>query len=213
MAVVELDFTGAPPAQGGGTDRIPAGRYNLKVTAIKDGASSNQNRMFTVDLEVASGNEQGKQLRDNFVVAPGANGSKFGLQKFHAFLVALGAPLAQGKVKFDTDKLVGRVCEAQVGDAELRANGENEARTVSQPRGYYPLGTTSAAAKAQAAPAAPPAAAPKAAAPKAAAPVAKKAAAPPPPVVVEEEAEEEETELELDDTATDISDEVDDLFA
>ncbi len=209
MPTLELDFTGAPPQQGGGSDRIPPGRYALKVTEISQATSGNGNPMIRVSVDVASGPEAGKQLRDQFMVGVGKEGSKFGLQRFHAFLIALGAPMAQGKVKFNTDSLVGKVFEGQVGDKEMPAQGEFDARIVSEVRAYHKLGSGAVAPK-TAAPAAAPAAAPKAAA--AAAPKPKPA--PAPVAVVEEEPEAEAEEVTLDDSeAADITDEVDDLFA
>lgn len=197
MAVIELDFSGAPPAQGGGSDLIPAGRYVVKLADMRKQTSGTGTDMIVVVWDVASGEQMGKQVQDRFSLAPNKDGGPgFGVRRFHACLVALGAPVAQGRVKFESDKLLGKACEAQVGDKTIPASGEYEARVVSEPRAYHPLG--SAKASATKAPAAAPAA------PKAA-PAAPKA--PPAPVAVVEEVTLDVAE------ATDISDEVDDLFA
>lgn len=213
--VVNLDFSGAPPAQGGGSDRVPPGMYVIKVVEVKDGKSSTGKHMLTGSFEIVKGEQAGKNLMDNFMVEPSAkNGSQFGLARFHAFLIALGGKEVAGSMKLDLDKLNGRMCEVKVHDAERAATEEYEARTVSQIRAYYVVGSNAPAPVAKAtAPAAAPAAAPQAAAaPK---PAAKPKATPPPPVEDEVDLTEEfesSADVTPDDVAA-LEEEADDLFA
>lgn len=172
MVQVTFNFSGVSPVEGGGqSDYVAPGRYRLKVTKFEDGSSSNGNRMVTVNYETPDG----KRLNDRFVLT-----SDFGLRRFMGLFVALGVKVPQQQVTMDTDKVVGRECEAQVGDDQMPASAEYpNPRTVSRINTYFfpPELAAAYGATATPAPAAAPAAAPVAA-PVAAAPAPASAPAP-----------------------------------
>jgi len=183
---VSFDFTGAPPAQGGGsTDHVAPGRYPIRLAEIVDGTSRSGKRMVTASFEVVGGAEDGKRLKDNFVLQ---SDQKFGLQRLHAFLLALKLGVSEKAVRVDLDKLVGRVCIGQATDDEIPANDNYPARLTSRLVAYYAPEAPASAAKAPAPVAAP------AAAVAAPAPAAVQADVPAPTEVV------------------DLAQEVDDLF-
>lgn len=199
MVQVTYDFGGTTPVEGGGgSDRVPPGRYHLAVEKFEETVTQTSgNRMVNLSFTIASpGEHLGKRIRDNIVLAPGKDGKpSFGMQRLMGFLFALNVPVPQKQVSFDSDALTGKLLEADIGDDEIPANGQYEARVVSKPRTYHIPEALKAQIPQPAAPVAaappPPAALPVAAAPVAAAPVAPAApaapvapvqeAAPPPP--------------------------------
>lgn len=134
--IVTIDFTGAPPAQGGGTDRIPPGKYVLRLTKIDDGKSNTEKRMVTAALEVAQGPENGKRLRDQFVIGGDA---KFGRQRLNAFFRALGLAVGEKIVKIDFDKLEGKLVLGDVRDDVIPANASYPERPISKVDAYFPV--------------------------------------------------------------------------
>ncbi|HEY6009081.1 MAG TPA: hypothetical protein VIU40_12220, partial [Geobacteraceae bacterium] len=118
--VSTFDFTNTPPAQGGaGSDHIPPGRYLVRCKEMMDDKSRNGNRMVKASWEVATaGEEQGKRLRDNFVLE---GESRFGYQRFHACLLALGVKVEQKSIRLDLERLGDRLCEAVVVDEKIPA--------------------------------------------------------------------------------------------
>lgn len=182
MVQVTFNFSGVTPVEGGGqSDYVSPGRYRLKVTKFEDGNSSNGNRMVTVNYETPDG----KRLNDRFVLT-----TDFGMRRFMGLFVALGVKVPQQQVTLDTDKILGRECEAQIGDDQMPASAEYpNPRTVSRINTYffpaelagaYGAVATPPAAAPVAAPAPPPA--PVAAAPVVAEPVAPVAPVAPAPV-------------------------------
>lgn len=156
-----FDFTDTPPEQGGArADRVPPGRYILRITEVKDGTTSaGDKQMVTAWFDIANGDFAGKRLVDRFVrTAPPKN---FGWKRFHAFLLAIGLPIQQKAVKLDLDRLSGKLVEAEIQDEVQAATAEYPERTNSVPRSYYPFpppsanGATPAPATAQSAPPAP----------------------------------------------------------
>ncbi len=178
---IELDFSGAPPAQGSAsTDIIPEGRYALKVERVEVGLATSGRRKITVYFKVASGPMAGKRLRDLFTLPSGPDDNKFGLQRFNALCAALGASFGERKVNFDTDSLLNKIMAADVIDGTIPANDRFPERPTSEPTAYHPLSVLKAPAPAAAAAPAPtPAPAPVAAA-AAPAPAARRAATPAP---------------------------------
>lgn len=137
--VMNLDFRKAPPAQGGGTDKIPPGRYFLTVSGVSEPGNQSQTGkpMPVVNFKVARGELTGRRLRDQFVFPKSAEDSLFGMQRFHAFLLCLGLAVPSDRpFKLDLEKIVGKTCWAEVADGELPARGSNPARTVSQVAEY-----------------------------------------------------------------------------
>lgn len=167
MAIIEVDFTGAPPQQGGGQDYIAPGRYQLKVIKAEpaDAASSGR-KMVVVNFEIASGEKRGSRITERFVLG---QENKRGEKKFHAFMLAIGV-VPPARARFDGEMLTGKMVLADIHDRLQAAQGQYPERTVSEVDRYL----TAAGVDPSAGPAATPATAPIAAvpAPAPAAPVA-----------------------------------------
>lgn len=131
-----FDFTDAPPAQGGqSSDHVMPGRHTLRLVDFSETqARSSGNKMIVTKFEVASGPDQGKQLIDRFVTT---GESKFGLQRLHAFFLALNLPVTQKKVALDVDRLIGQLVVAQVVDEVVPANDNYPERLQSKINAYY----------------------------------------------------------------------------
>jgi ribosomal protein L12E/L44/L45/RPP1/RPP2 len=188
--MLSLDFRKDPPSLGGGgTDRIPAGVYRLKITGVSDPSnkSSTGKPMPVIRFSVVGPNEIGKRIQDNFVFpVPGSEDSAFGMQRFGGMLQAAGVDVPTDRgFKIDLDRLIGKELWAEVGDNTLPANNGRAERTISRVVEYkLPTDTPKAATAA-------PAVAPKAATPRRAA-----APAPVQAEVFSDEAEVDEDESE-----------------
>lgn len=165
--VIEIDLTGAPPAQGGVTsDHIPEGRYRLRVEDITEGTSQGGKRMITAVFRTfGQPNDElnNKRLIDRFTFPSKEDDSLFPIQRLHACLLALGLPVEAKKQKIDLDKQIGKTCDADVIDEEAPARGNFPPRVYSKPNAYFPIDAPAGAktaAPAQAATPPPPAAAP-----------------------------------------------------
>lgn len=146
--LLTLNFKGAPPTQGGGTDIVPADKYRLVVAKTSDPGnnSSTGKPMVVINFKIARGDQKGKRLRDQFVLPHEDGAQMVGLQRLHACLLALGVKVpADKKFKIDMDSLVGRQCDADVVDGELPAQGGRAARKVSQIETYVIPGQKTAA--------------------------------------------------------------------
>lgn len=136
---VTVDFTGAPPAQGGGrADHIPPGRYPFRITRVEDTKSRQGNRMWVVTGRVHEQHptEANKRLLDHLALES-ASGSKFGLQRAHAFLVALGSPPGERSVTIDLDNLNNVACYVDVVDEIMEATDQYDARVTSRIVAYH----------------------------------------------------------------------------
>lgn len=148
--IVELDFTNAPPAQGGPlADRIPPGFYALRIEKAEKTQASTGRSMIVTTLRVATGEMVNKRLVERFVLPTGADDSRFGLQRFHQLLVSLGFKEQSARVKLDLTKLQGRNCVAEVDDEEVPASGQWPARIQSRPMAYYATNSAEATALAE----------------------------------------------------------------
>ncbi len=140
MPVIDLDFTDAPPSEGGGlSDRVPEGDYRLRITKIESRNTSTGKPMMSASFVIADGQQVGKRLVDQFVLPrPRTDDSKVGLQRFHMLLVAAGMKQQAGRAKINTDNLVNKVVEATVEDRILQASndGRYPERTISSPVVY-----------------------------------------------------------------------------
>lgn len=204
--VFELDFGGAPPAQGSREDRIPPGTYDLRLEKMEKAKSQGGKPMARVGLRVNSGDYAGKRLSELFVFPVNEGDSNFGLQRFHAFLIALGMKEQTKAARIDGAAFVGRVCVAEVDDEEMPATDNYPARIRSRPMAYYRQGDPDAPVNG-ATPAAAPdddeVEAPVAAVAAPAAPKAKAKAAAPPPAAPEPE-ESEADDLDPDSVANEL---------
>jgi hypothetical protein len=140
MNTIEFDFTGAPPAQGkAGGDRIAPGTYLLEVATLDSAPAKSGRPMVTATLVVKNdGSYVGKKLVERFAFPkPDSDDSTFGLQRWHAFLVACGMKERKGKLSLDLDTLIGKGLVAEVDDEYQEASGNFAARTVSRPLAFY----------------------------------------------------------------------------
>lgn len=130
---VTLDFTGAPPAQGGGfADHVPEGDYLLVCTKWVDRISQAGNKVYIPWFEVVGGEFDGKKLNDNFTDT-GDPENNFGMQKMHACLNAFNVFPGEKKFKINLDALINKRVLATVQDRELDVRKEGQKpRTVSQ---------------------------------------------------------------------------------
>jgi hypothetical protein len=136
--VIQLDFSSAPPAQGGvRTDIIPEGGYPLRVTKLEKAQASTGKPMVRAHLEVAKGEYIGKSLQRLFVLQAGPDDSNFGLQQLHAFFVACGLQPQTGQANIDLDAFVGRAVWADVADDYIPTKSGD--RKISSPYAFYRL--------------------------------------------------------------------------
>lgn len=128
--VIKLNFKGVEPAQGRRTDYVIPGTYRLEIAEVSkaNNKSKTGKLMPTVNFTVASrGSEQGKRLRDQFVIEGDGDSVPFGLQRLLAMLESCKIkPPRKDGVSLDLDKLVGKQCIAEVYDEEY--NGKQVSR-------------------------------------------------------------------------------------
>lgn len=152
--ILEIDFTGAPPAQGGGgSDYIKPGTYVMVVNSAKKTTSKGSGRpQAIVDLRVHNeGQFQGKKILDYFLLDRGEGEyGAFGLQRFHAFLVAVGYTIGERKVQLDLEQLAGRPVVVQIDDDTLPPNEKfPDGKIISKAKAYMSYEEVRAAQKRQ----------------------------------------------------------------
>lgn len=166
---IVVDFNDAPPEQGGrGSDKIPAGKYVIRVASFEDGVTGSGKKKVTGTYTVELGAQgatpeerqafKGKRLIETFTLESDQPGVvAFGKKKLHACWLALGMVIQAGQQAYDMAGLVGRVCVVEVRDATMPASGNYSERVVSEITSYHPMPTAQPAATTQAQPpAAPP---------------------------------------------------------
>jgi hypothetical protein len=120
---------------------VPPGKYAVEVRNVAQEAARNTGRpMFTVILGIIEGEMKGKTLRDNFALPQTVSDSKYGLQRFHAFLLALGITITKPQIRFDLDALNNRRCVADVYDDTMPPREGYAERTISKVSAYFPVG-------------------------------------------------------------------------
>jgi hypothetical protein len=182
---MEFDFTNAPPVKGrASSDRVPPGTYELEAETFDRTPAKSGRPMITATCRITTeGPGLGRKLVERFTFPLSSEDSSYGLQRWHAFLVALGMKERKGRAKLDLDKFVARGCVAEIDDEYQEANGQFPARTESRMMMWYRTDAPEAARVGEhreaeavppvaAAPVAAPAAAQSAAAAPASAPVA-----------------------------------------
>ena len=103
MAKIKLDLTGVESFVKAGE-----GQHVVKVLKVEDTIAQNSgNSMLKITFEVIEGKDKGAKLWDNLVLVEKA------LWKVKGFLEVIGMA-ADGKIVLDTEKMVGRVCIADV---------------------------------------------------------------------------------------------------
>lgn len=120
--VKKLDFTGVESYT-----KASEGIHTAKVAEILEKTSQGGDDMLQFKFEITKGDDKGSAVFESFVLTDKA------LWKFKAFLQAIGMK-ADGKLKIDLDKLIGKVCDIEVFWDEY--NGQTRAKISD----YYKAG-------------------------------------------------------------------------
>ena len=120
--VKKLDFTGVESYT-----KASEGIHTAKVAEILEKTSQGGDDMLQFKFEITKGDDKGSAVFESFVLTDKA------LWKFKAFLQAIGMK-ADGKLKIDLDKLIGKVCDIEVFWEEY--NGQTRAKISD----YYKAG-------------------------------------------------------------------------
>lgn len=120
--VKKLDFTGVESYT-----KASEGIHTAKVVEILEKTSQGGDDMLQFKFEITKGEDKGSAVFESFVLTDKA------LWKFKAFLQAIGMK-ADGKLKIDLDKLIGKVCDIEVFWEEY--NGQTRAKISD----YYKAG-------------------------------------------------------------------------
>lgn len=120
--VKKLDFTGVESYT-----KASEGIHTAKVAEILEKTSQGGDDMLQFKFEITKGEDKGSAVFESFVLTDKA------LWKFKAFLQAIGMK-ADGKLKIDLDKLIGKVCDIEVFWDEY--NGQTRAKISD----YYKAG-------------------------------------------------------------------------
>lgn len=177
---IELDFTGAPPEQGGGRDYFPPGKYAAYCRKCEAKSSKAGRPMIEVVMEVGAGDHKGKSVTDYFIINDPEK--KFGMKRLHAFFLAFGLPIAEKKLKLDLDVVINKPCMIEVADEKQEATDQYQERINTKIRAYHVIQREAVANK-------------NGVTPVAEAPAPAPAPAPPAPAPTEPEPVEEITEI------------------
>lgn len=135
---IDLDFSHSTPVQeaGGFGDRVPEGGYVLEVQRAEKVDAQSGRPMVRVNYVVVSspGREdyQNKRISEQFVMPrPGTDDATFGLDRFHGFMVACGAPQQNSARRIDLNNFQKRRIVSELHDDEY--NG----RVRSIPVSYF----------------------------------------------------------------------------
>lgn len=120
--VKKVDFTGVESYT-----KASEGIHTAKVAEILEKTSQGGDDMLQFKFEITKGEDKGSAVFESFVLTDKA------LWKFKAFLQAIGMK-ADGKLKIDLDKLIGKVCDIEVFWEEY--NGQTRAKISD----YYKTG-------------------------------------------------------------------------
>ena len=120
--VKKLDFTGVESYT-----KASEGIHTAKVAEILEKTSQGGDDMLQFKFEITKGEDKGSAVFESFVLTDKA------LWKLKAFLQAIGMK-ADGKLKIDLDKLIGKVCDIEVFWEEY--NGQTRAKISD----YYKAG-------------------------------------------------------------------------
>lgn len=114
---VKLDFSNVQTYK-----RCEEGIHTAKLIQMDEGTTQGGDDMLKAVFEVIKGESKGARVFDNFVLTDKA------LWKFKMCLSAMGVK-ADGKIAIDLDKLVGKVCDIEVGHEPY--NGQVRARILN----------------------------------------------------------------------------------
>ena len=119
---IKVDMTGVETYT-----KVSEGIHTAKVVEILQKESQGGDDMLQFAFEVTKGKDKGNRVFESFVLTDKA------LWKLKSFLQAIGMK-ADGKLKIDLDKLVGKVCDIEVFWDEY--NGQTRAKISD----YYKAG-------------------------------------------------------------------------
>lgn len=122
---VRVDMTGVEAYS-----KASEGIHTAKVVEILEKESQGGDPMLQFAFEVTKGEDKGSRVYESFVLTDKA------LWKLKSFLQAIGMK-ADGKLKIDLDKLIGKVCDIEVFWDEY--NGQTRAKISD----YYKVGKAS----------------------------------------------------------------------
>ena len=120
--VKKLDFTGVESYT-----KASEGIHTAKVAEILEKTSQGGDDMLQFKFEITKGEDKGSAVFESFVLNDKA------LWQLKAFVLAIGMK-ADGKLKIDLDKLIGKVCDIEVFWEEY--NGQTRAKISD----YYKAG-------------------------------------------------------------------------
>lgn len=123
---VRIDMTGVESYS-----KASEGIHTAKVDEILEKTSQGGDPMLQFAFEIIKGDDKGCKVFESFSLSDKA------LWKFKAFLQAIGMK-ADGKLKIDLDKLIGKVCDIEVFHDEY--NGQLRAKISD----YYKVKTEAA---------------------------------------------------------------------
>lgn len=128
---MEFDFSKAPPAQGGGTDHIPPGPYQVRAVKAAETKSNEGKPQVTVNFKVTKGEQADRRLTERFTMPTSDKDSAFGLQKLHAMLLAMGFKVdTKKKMKLQLATIEGKTCMVEVRDNTYETGKGDKKRTV-----------------------------------------------------------------------------------
>lgn len=119
---VKVDMTGVESYS-----KASEGIHTAKVSEILEKTSQGGDPMLQFAFEITKGDDKGCKVFESFALTDKA------LWKFKAFLQAIGMK-AEGKLKIDLDKLIGKTCDIEVFWDEY--NGQTRAKISD----YYKAG-------------------------------------------------------------------------
>ena len=119
---IKVDMTGVETYS-----KASEGIHTAKVSELLEKTSQGGDSMLQFAFEIIKGDDKGCKVFESFVLTDKA------LWKLKAFLQAIGMK-AEGKLKLDLDKLIGKICDIEVFWEEY--NGQTRAKISD----YYKAG-------------------------------------------------------------------------
>lgn len=119
---IKVDMTGVETYS-----KASEGIHTAKVSEILEKTSQGGDSMLQFAFEIIKGDDKGCKVFESFVLTDKA------LWKLKSFLQAIGMK-AEGKLKLDLDKLIGKICDIEVFWEEY--NGQTRAKISD----YYKAG-------------------------------------------------------------------------
>lgn len=112
---LKLDMTGVE-----NYSRVNPGQHVAKLIEIDDDKTTGEgDQMLVITFEVTKGADKGSTIRCNFPM------NDKSLWKFKGLLTAIGIK-ADGKIRIDLDKLIGKVCIIEVVEGEYNGKPKSE---------------------------------------------------------------------------------------